>query len=86
MNDTNNIWIVRAGYIKEHEIELEFNDGVSGMVDLKDDLDQPVFEPLKDINYFKNFKLNSWTIEWENGADFAPEFLYEKVNSAVSWP
>lgn len=79
MNEVNNIWIVKADYIKEYEIELEFNNGVSGMVDLKDDLDLPVFEPLKDISYFKNFKLNSWTIEWENGADFAPEFLYDKV-------
>lgn len=85
MNDANNIWIVRAGYNKDYEIELEFNNGVRGVVDLKYDLDQPVFEPLKDINYFKTFKLKSWTIEWENGADFAPEFLFEKESSAVSW-
>ncbi|PSR05108.1 MAG: hypothetical protein BRD50_01835 [Bacteroidetes bacterium SW_11_45_7] len=36
-----------------------------------------VFEPLKDKEVFQNFHLNPWTIEWENGADFAPEFLHE---------
>ncbi len=29
------------------------------------------------MEYFKSFKLKSWTIECENGADCAPEFLYE---------
>ena len=33
----------------------------------------------EDIEYFKKFKLNTWTIEWPNGADLAPEFLYQLV-------
>lgn len=79
----DNIWVTKAEYVKDYEILLEFNNGVKGLVNLKDDLDQPVFAPLKDINCFKTFKLNSWTIEWENGADFAPEFLYEQIRSNV---
>lgn len=35
-----------------------------------------IFEPLKEINYFKNFELKLNTIVWENEADFAPEFLF----------
>jgi hypothetical protein len=73
------IWITNATYIKNYEIKLEFNDGTSGIVDLKNDLNKPIFEPLKDIHFFKSFRLGSWTIEWENGADFSPEFLYKKV-------
>lgn len=81
MPDVRNIWIVKAEYQKGYEIKLRFNDGEGGIVDLKNDLNQPVFQPLKDLNYFKSFRLNSWTIEWENGADFAPEFLYDKIRS-----
>lgn len=66
-----------AIYAEEHKIELSFTDGVSGIVDLSDYLEGPIFEPLKDINYFKNFNRDRWTICWENGADFAPEFLHE---------
>ena len=73
------IWITNATYLKNYEIKLEFNDGTSGIVDLKNDLNKPIFEPLKDIHFFKSFRLGSWTIEWENGADFSPEFLYKKV-------
>ncbi len=79
-----NIWITKATYIRDYQLELEFNDGSSGIVDLTNELNKPIFQPLKDINYFKNFKLNSWTITWDNGADFAPEFLYERTTKNVA--
>ena len=71
------IKVIKADYIEEYKIALEFSDGKESVVDLKDELWGEVFEPLKDINYFKKFTLNPFTIEWENGADFSPEFLYE---------
>lgn len=74
-----NIWVTKAEYIKDYELKLNFNDGSTGIVNLKDSLNKPIFEPLRDINYFKQFKLNSWTLEWENGADFAPEYLYDQT-------
>jgi len=38
-----------------------------------------MIEPLKDIAYFKSFRVNEDldTVVWENGADFSPDFLYE---------
>ncbi len=81
-----NIWITRATYLQDYRLELEFNDGSSGIVDLSDELNKPIFQPLKIIDYFKNFKLNSWTIAWDNGADFAPEFLYERTKKHVAKP
>ena len=74
-----NIWVTKAEHIRQYKLELHFNDGTRGIVDLKDSLNKPIFEPLINIQYFKKFKLNSWTITWENGADFAPEFLYERT-------
>lgn len=76
-----NIWITNAKHVKDFSIELIFNDGVKGTINLARFLTAPVFKPLTNIEYFKSFKLNKWTIEWENGADFAPEFLYEQVKS-----
>ena len=51
------------------------------MVDLKDELYGEVFEPLKDMERFRSFKVDPdlETIVWENGADLAPEFLYDKM-------
>ena len=47
----------------------------------RDELWGKVFEPLKQLNLFKKFKISEVmnTIEWENGADISPEFLYEKL-------
>lgn len=69
--------VTNAEYIKGYSIELTFNDGLKGVVDLKDSFRGPVFEPLKKVENFKKFRLNRWTIEWECGADLAPEFLYD---------
>jgi len=48
-------------------------------VDLSDELDGLVFEPLKDLKFFRQFLIRYNTLSWENGADFAPEFLREKL-------
>ncbi|MCP3930224.1 MAG: DUF2442 domain-containing protein [Bacteroidetes bacterium] len=71
------IKVTKAVYKRDYIIEFTFNNGIKSEVDLKDSFRGPVFDSLKDLNYFKKFKLNRWTIEWENGADFAPEYLYE---------
>jgi len=73
------IWITEAKHLQDYNIYIEFNDGTSGEVDLKNKLNGPIFEPLRSIDFFKEFSINAWTIEWSNGADLAPEFLYDLV-------
>ena len=69
--------VVQAEYVGGHRILMSFNDGRKALVDLAQFLDGEVFEPLKDIAFFKQFALVGNTVEWPNGADFAPEFLRE---------
>ncbi len=71
------IKVQEAEYIKNYQIRLTFSDGLSGVVDLHGELWGEVFEPLKDVEYFKSFFKDRWTIGWDCGADFAPEFLHE---------
>ena len=73
--------VKEAKYLGDYRIWLKFNDQAIGEIDLKDELDGPVFEPLKDLDEFKKFQVcpTLETIVWDNGADLAPEFLYEKM-------
>ena len=78
--------LMSAEYVGDYRLRLAFADGTEGEVDLKDELWGPVFEPLRDVEVFKRFKLNSElnTICWETGADLAPEFLYEAARRKQS--
>ena len=74
--------VVEARYVRDYTVWLKFEDGVEGEVDLSGELHGPVFEPLRDQEYFRRFTLSQdlGTISWPNGADFAPEFLYAKLH------
>ena len=67
--------VTKAQYVGGHKIHLWFNNNVDKVVDFSDKLKGTAFEPLKDEEYFKRFHIAYNTIEWENGADFAPEYL-----------
>jgi len=73
--------VKEARYEKDYMIWIRFNNGAEGVVDLSNELEGEIFEPLKDIEKFKDFKVDPLleTIVWKNGADLAPEFLYENL-------
>jgi len=73
--------IEKAEYVSDYRIRLVFSDAAVGEVDLKDDLWGEVFEPLRDLEKFRNFSVDPEmkTLVWKNGADFAPEFLRRKL-------
>ncbi len=66
-------------YVSEYKLLLSFENGSAKLVDLEPHLDGEIFEPLKDIDYFKTVCVNPDldTIVWDNGADMSPDFLYE---------
>lgn len=76
--------VVRAEYRGQYRIYVVFNDGVQNTVDFENWLTGPVFEPLKDHTYFRRFFLEGGTITWPNGADVAPETLYEQAKSVAA--
>lgn len=73
--------VIDAKYVDGYKLWIKFNNGNSGEIDLQDQLWGPVFMPLKDIEKFKKFVVSEelGTITWENEADFAPEFLLDKL-------
>jgi hypothetical protein len=73
--------VVRATYEKGFRIHLTFNDGTDASVDFETWLSGPVFEPLKRAAYFRKFFIDGGTVVWPNGADIAPETLYETAQA-----
>jgi len=77
--------VEEAVYLRDYMIRVRFSDGTTGEVDLRHDLYGDIFEPLKNLSFFRQFTVNSeiHTITWPNGADFAPEFLYERAQGSA---
>jgi hypothetical protein len=72
--------VISAEYLEECKVSCEFSDGYTTTVDLEAAIfndHRPIFAPLRQQSYFKNFTMRWNTICWDNEADFAPEFLYE---------
>lgn len=72
--------ITNAEYIDSYCLRLYFSNGEVRIVDLGTSLVGPVFDELKVIENFKRFSISYNTVQWYNGADFAPEYLYEISN------
>ena len=75
------IFIRQAKYLHDYCLAVQFTTGETSEVDLSAFLEQEgvgVFAPLKNKDFFKSFQFNpnTQTIEWDNGADIAPEYLY----------
>ena len=68
-----------VNYVSNYKLSIAFEDGSTKLVDLEPYLDGEIFEPLKDVSYFRTVHLDSEldTIVWKNGADISPDFLYE---------
>lgn len=75
--------ITDAKYLQDYQLWLKFNDGAEGAVDLSKELWGAVFEPLKDVKLFSQVKVDAEldTVVWPNGADLAPEFLHELLQT-----
>ena len=72
--------ITRIKYLNPYVYFVEFDDGTRGEVDLSYLLTKgPIFRSLKNIKLFGSARIEGGTITWPNGADLAPETLYEAI-------
>lgn len=77
------IWLVDAVYRGDYRVFVRFNDGKESEIDLENYIksknEETVFAPLKELEVFQTVHFDSDldTIVWANGADIAPERLYE---------
>ena len=79
-NDVTSV-AYRGGYV----YRIVFDNGVAGEVDFSCYLDRgPVFAALKDMACFREARVANGTISWPNGADIAPETLYDQVAMAAN--
>jgi hypothetical protein len=71
--------VTRLSYLDEYRLRLTFNNQLVKIVDLQNELEGEIFEPLIELPFFRQVYLSdeTGTIKWPNRADFAPEFLFE---------
>ena len=76
--------VVRAKHCGAFRIHLVFSDNVEATVDFGRWLQGPIFEALKEPRYFARFFIDGGSVAWPNGADIAPETLYDAAVAEAS--
>ena len=87
MREKPMIWVKEAKYIEGFRIQIRFNDGTVGDVDLAATIQEDsreIFQQLKELDQFRRFSVKMDTIVWDNGLDLAPEFLFEMATGDVA--
>ncbi|MDR0642777.1 MAG: DUF2442 domain-containing protein [Treponema sp.] len=77
-------YVIKAELRGDYKIYIEFNDGLSGIIDFKDKITtdhREIIRELADKNKFDKIKIERHTLCWENGVDFAPEYLYDQIKT-----
>ena len=70
--------VVAASYIRSRVLAIQFSDGSVKQVDFGPYVARGgVFAPLRSLSFFRKFFVDLNTVCWPNGADVAPERLYE---------
>lgn len=76
-----NVRIVDVRYVSDFNLRLQFDDGVERTVDMWPLIEKlgGLFEAVKDKSFFAKVSVDpeAGTIVWPNGADFAPDVLYQ---------
>ncbi|MCR4558595.1 MAG: DUF2442 domain-containing protein [Bacteroidales bacterium] len=74
--------ITNAVYINGYTLLLTFNNGEKRLMDFSPLMQKGICKKLQDLDYFKSFRLDPFTVDWNDEIGFAPEYLYEKSIAA----
>ena len=78
------IHVTNMELCNDYTINIEFNNGKKGTIDFKKILEEDhreIVKELLDKDLFKTVKINLNTLCWDNEVDFAPEYLFEQIES-----
>jgi len=70
--------VIKAIPQDNYQVYIEFDNNESGILNMQPYLNFGVFSKIKDLNLFSKVRVSFDTIEWENGIDLDPQFVYEK--------
>lgn len=72
--------ITKATVLSGYRIALEFDDGVTGTVDLSESVGKGVFAAWRDLLFFEQVRIgSSGELVWGEKIDLCPDALYLKV-------
>jgi len=73
------IEVKHVEYLDGYRLKLLFDNGDKKIVNLEKELSGEIFEPLRDLDLFKQVAVDPeiGTICWPNNADFAADTLYD---------
>ena len=74
--------VVKVAALSQYRLQVEFDDGVAGIVEILPRLTGPVFEPLRDESVFRTVTIDkeSGAVCWPNGPDLAPDAMYSRLS------
>ncbi|MCD8270890.1 MAG: DUF2442 domain-containing protein [Parabacteroides sp.] len=77
MNDNILLTVLNAEYVRDYILRIRFSNGVEKLFDFSTLLSKGICRKLQNLDYFKQFTIDPFTVDWNNEIGFAPEYLYE---------
>ena len=69
-------------------LRVRFNDGTEGTVELADFVHSPsagVFERLRDVNLFRQARIELGAVAWPGDFDLAPDAMHRAIKEHGTW-
>jgi hypothetical protein len=70
--------VIKVEAREDYQVYIEFDNNECGVLNVKPYLDFGVFKKIRDKNLFSQVRVSFDTIEWPDGIDLDPYFVYEK--------